>query len=79
MRFSPVSGTTSATVAMATSLRNDSQTRRAFSGGHGSVASSACASLNATPAPHRFLSGYGQSGRLGLSTASAGGSSVSGK
>jgi hypothetical protein len=54
-------------------------TRRTFSGGHPSVASSACASLNATPAPHRFFSGYGQSGRLGLSTASAGGSSVSGR
>ena len=32
-RFSPVSGTTSATVAMATSLRNDSATRRSFSAG----------------------------------------------
>ena len=35
---------------------------------------SAWASLNATPAPQRFFSGYGQSGRLGLSTATAGGS-----
>ena len=33
MRFSPVSGTTSATVAIAASLRNDSATRRTFSAG----------------------------------------------
>jgi len=64
---------------MATSFSNDSATRRRFSSGHGSVATSACASLKATPAPHRFLSGYWQSGRLGLSTASAGGSSASGR
>ena len=38
MRFSPVSGTTSATVAMATILRNDSVIRRTLSGGHPSVA-----------------------------------------
>ena len=32
-RFSPISGTTSATVAMATSLRNDFKTRDSFSAG----------------------------------------------
>ena len=41
MRFSPVSGTTSATVAMATSLRNDSAMRRTFSAGQPMRGSSA--------------------------------------
>ena len=37
MRFSPVSGTISATVAIATSFRNDSSTRYSFASGHPSA------------------------------------------
>ena len=66
MRFSPVSGTASAMVAMATTFRNEGTRReRPF------ISSSACANLKATPAPHRPLSGYRQSARFGFSTASA--------
>ena len=78
-RFSPVSGTTSATVAIATSFSNDSRNAPQLVGRPSERASSACTSLNATPAPHKFFSGYPQSRRLGFSTASAGGSSASGK
>ena len=41
-------------------------------------AHSACTSFSATPTPARFLSGYRQSGRFGLMTASAFGNSPSG-
>ena len=57
IRFSPMSGTTSATVATATNFKNDFNMRASFSSGQPSVASNACTSLNATPAPQRFLSG----------------------
>ena len=53
-------------VAMATTFRNEG-TRRA----RPERSSSACASLKATPAPHRNLQGYPQPGWFGLSTASA--------
>jgi hypothetical protein len=56
-RFSPVSGTTSATVAMATSFSKDAKMRSTLAGAQSSRATSACASLNATPAPHRSFSG----------------------
>ena len=55
-RFSPTSGTTSASVPMAAILTN--------AGSHFSWpvrAQSACTSLSATPTPARFLSGYAQS------------------
>jgi len=65
MRFSPVSGTTSATVPIATSFRNDCRMRRSLSCGQPSVCSKAWASLKATPTPHRFFSGYGQPGYSG--------------
>ena len=78
-RFSPVNGTTSATVPIATSLRNDSMTRRTLPAGQSSVANRPCTSLNATPTPQRLFSGYVQPGRLGLRTASARGSSASGR
>ena len=48
MRFSPVSGTTSATVAIAASLRKDSLTRRTLSAGQPMCGKSAWISLNAT-------------------------------
>ena len=55
MRFSPTSGTASAIVAIATIFRNDGSSRsRPLS------TSSACAILNATPAPHSDLQGYSQ-------------------
>ena len=68
---------------MATSLRNDGiSTLRVRAGrprrprvSGAAAASSACASLNATAAPQRFLLGYGQPGCAGLMTASASGSS----
>ena len=72
-RFSPTSGTTSASVPMAATLTNPgSQLSRPV------CRQSACTSFSATPTPARYLSGYGQSCRFGLITASAGGSSVSG-
>ena len=53
-RFSPNSGTASATVAMASIFRKEGRIlARVRSTSHAS--SSACASLNATPAPHRCL------------------------
>ena len=73
IRFSPTSGTTSATVPIAASLRK--------AGSHFSRPNrwqSAWTTLNATPTPARCLSGYEQSTRLGLITAKAGGSSASG-
>src|SRR5207245_795650 len=75
MRFSPVSGTTSATVASATRSRK-------WSGRWGdspNAGTSACASLNATPVPHRSFSSDGQSARRGSSTAEAGGSASPGR
>src|SRR2546421_13114377 len=69
MRFSPVSGTTSATVASATRSRK-------WSGRFGdrpSAGTSAWTSLNATPLPQRGLSSEAQSGRRGAVTAGGGG------
>ena len=72
-RFSPTSGTTSASVPMAAILtKPGSQASRPV------ARHSACTSLSATPTPARYLSGYVQSWRLGLMTASADGSSASG-
>ena len=79
MRFSPASGTTSATVPIATSFRKDSSTRCRRSEGHSSDRNNASASLKTTPTPHKFFSGYGQSSRFGLSTARAGGRAASGR
>ena len=72
-RFSPTSGTTSASVPIAAILTN--------AGSHFPLPArshSACTSFSATPTPARFLSGYVQSCRLGLITASAGGSDAFG-
>ena len=72
-RFSPTSGTTSASVPIAAILTN--------AGSHllrPARPQSACTSLRATPTPARFLSGYVQSWRFGFSTATATGSSSSG-
>ncbi len=78
MRFSPVSGTISATVASATRPRerishalNRSLTRPP-SPSRNAISQ---ASLNATPAPHRSPNGYADaaSGRRGCTTTAAGG------
>ena len=62
-RFSPVSGTTSATVAIATSFKKDSSEPLAARGiPIPTLQSSASISFSATPAPHRFFSGYGNRG-----------------
>ena len=68
-RFSPTSGTTSASVPIAATL-----TKPAASCSRSGRRHSACTSFSATPTPARFLSGYVQSCRFGLMTASAGGS-----
>ena len=52
MRFSPVSGTTSASVPIAATLTNAGIQFRCPVRPH-----SACTSFNATPTPARFLSG----------------------
>ena len=53
-RFSPSSGTESATVASTSIFRNDGSIFVRVRS-RSSASSSACASLNATPAPHRCL------------------------
>jgi hypothetical protein len=77
MRLAPVSGTTSATVAMATrsnrALRLGSL-RVANQPSSRSFLRSPMQRLKATPAAHRCLVGYSQPGWCGLSTATAGGS-----
>ena len=72
-RFSPTSGTTSASVPIAAILTNPGSQLSRPARRH-----SACTSFSATPTPARYLSGYVQSRRFGLMTASAGGSSASG-
>jgi hypothetical protein len=72
-RFSPTSGTTSASVPIAATFTN--------AGSHRSLPARvhrACTSLSATPTPARCLSGYVQSRRLGLITARASGKVPSG-
>ena len=65
-RFSPSSGTASATVAITSIFRNDGSSFSRARCGVDAASSSAWASLNATPAPQRCLQGYAQSGWLGL-------------
>ena len=55
-RFSPVSGTASATVAIATTFMNEVSIRD-WSGVASRRSIKACASLKATPAPHSALQG----------------------
>ena len=72
-RFSPTSGTTSASVPMAAIFTNAGSQRS-----RPRRPQIACTSFRATPTPARCLSGYWQSGRFGLMTAKAGGSAASG-
>ena len=78
-RFSPRSGTMSATVPSATSSRSSVKADWPSHGFPDRTAARAWQSLKATPTPARSLSGYGQSARCGLSTAQAGGSSLPGR
>ena len=72
-RFSPTSGTTSASVPIAAIF-----TKAGIHFCRPARSHSACTTLRATPTPARYLSGYEQSGRFGLMTAKAGGSVPSG-
>ena len=63
-RFSPTSGTTSASVPMAASSRKPGSQASRDARRH-----NACTSFSATPTPARYLSGYEQSKRFGLMTA----------
>ena len=60
-RFSPTSGTTSASVPIAAIL-----TKRRQPLPFPRASQSACTSFSATPTPARFLSGYVQSWRFGI-------------
>ena len=68
-RFSPTIGATSATVPMVARSARAS----AAAGPPGSSARTSCATLKATPLPARRTSGYRESARCGLTTATAGG------
>ena len=75
IRFSPTSGTTSATVASAT--RSSRWYGRL--GGRPSAGTSACTSLKAMPVPQSARAPDVSSARCGSTTASAGGSSAPGR